>query len=132
MNSLYVRVETGDPISLAFCALSLGFCSRARAFESVQLSRAFARPLAERPPRSCGDPRNGRRLLVSRGRLHQDRRVYPLRRNGLRVFHGACAALVLSVVNGGELAVIYCFIFLYFAFAGGGPLSVDRAMLKQT
>src|ERR1700761_4507864 len=35
------------------------------------------------------------------------------------------------VVNGGELAVIYCFIFLYFAFAGGGPLSVDRAMLKQ-
>ncbi len=35
------------------------------------------------------------------------------------------------VVNGGELAVIYCFIFLYFAFAGGGPLSVDRGMLKQ-
>jgi putative oxidoreductase len=35
------------------------------------------------------------------------------------------------LVNGGELAVIYCFIFLYFAFAGGGPLSVDRAMLKQ-
>ena len=35
------------------------------------------------------------------------------------------------VVNGGELAVIYCFIFLYFAFAGGGPLSVDRAMLNQ-
>ena len=35
------------------------------------------------------------------------------------------------VVNGGELAVIYCFIFLYFAFAGGGPLSVDRAALNQ-
>jgi putative oxidoreductase len=35
------------------------------------------------------------------------------------------------VVNGGELAVIFCFIFLYFAFAGGGPLSVDRAMLNQ-
>ena len=35
------------------------------------------------------------------------------------------------VVNGGELAVLFCFIFLYFAFAGGGPLSVDRAMLKQ-
>jgi putative oxidoreductase len=36
------------------------------------------------------------------------------------------------LVNSGELAVIYCFIFLYFAFAGGGPLSVDRAVLKQT
>jgi putative oxidoreductase len=36
------------------------------------------------------------------------------------------------LVNGGELAVIYCFIFLYFAFAGGGPLSVDRAALNQS
>jgi putative oxidoreductase len=36
-----------------------------------------------------------------------------------------------ALVNGGELAVIYCFIFLYFAFAGGGPLSVDRAALNQ-
>jgi putative oxidoreductase len=35
------------------------------------------------------------------------------------------------IVNGGELAVIYCFIFLYFAFAGAGPWSVDRAMLNQ-
>ena len=35
------------------------------------------------------------------------------------------------IVNNGELAVLFCFIFLYFAFAGGGPLSVDRAMLKQ-
>src|SRR6201994_3000149 len=35
------------------------------------------------------------------------------------------------IVNQGELAVLFCFIFLYFAFAGGGPLSVDRAMLKQ-
>src|ERR1700744_4563637 len=33
------------------------------------------------------------------------------------------------VVNAGELAVIFCFIFLYFAFAGGGPLSLDRARL---
>jgi putative oxidoreductase len=36
------------------------------------------------------------------------------------------------VVNAGELAVLFSFIFFYFAFAGGGPLSVDRAMLNQT
>jgi len=36
------------------------------------------------------------------------------------------------IVNNGELAVLFCFIFLYFAFAGGGPLSFDRAMLNQT
>ncbi len=29
------------------------------------------------------------------------------------------------VVNGGELAVLYCFVFLYLWIAGGGPLSVD-------
>lgn len=26
--------------------------------------------------------------------------------------------------NGGEAAMLYCFVFLYFAFAGGGPWSL--------
>ena len=34
-------------------------------------------------------------------------------------------------VNGGSLAVLYCFVFLYLVFAGGGPWSIDRAVLKQ-
>jgi len=29
------------------------------------------------------------------------------------------------VQNHGELAVVYCFVFLYLAAAGAGPLSVD-------
>lgn len=29
------------------------------------------------------------------------------------------------IINGGELAVLYCFVFLFLAFAGGGPWSVD-------
>ena len=29
--------------------------------------------------------------------------------------------------NQGELAVLYCFVFLYFAAAGGGEWSVDAA-----
>ncbi len=29
------------------------------------------------------------------------------------------------LLNRGELAVLYCFIFLYFAAAGGGPWSLD-------
>jgi putative oxidoreductase len=29
------------------------------------------------------------------------------------------------LINGGELAVVYCFVFLYFALEGGGPWSVD-------
>jgi putative oxidoreductase len=29
-------------------------------------------------------------------------------------------------LNGGNLAVLYCFVFFYFVFAGGGAWSVDR------
>jgi putative oxidoreductase len=28
-------------------------------------------------------------------------------------------------LNGGELAIMYCFVFFYLVFAGGGPLSID-------
>ena len=31
----------------------------------------------------------------------------------------------LPLLNEGELAVVYCFVFLYFAVAGGGAWSVD-------
>jgi putative oxidoreductase len=29
------------------------------------------------------------------------------------------------VANGGDAAILYCFVFLYIAFAGGGPWSLD-------
>ena len=34
-------------------------------------------------------------------------------------------------MNAGDAAVLYCFVFLYIVFAGGGAWSVDRAALKQ-
>jgi putative oxidoreductase len=34
-------------------------------------------------------------------------------------------------VNGGALAILYCFVFPYFAFPGGGPWNIDRVVLKQ-
>lgn len=34
------------------------------------------------------------------------------------------------VLNKGELAVIYCFVYLYFSVAGGGEWSLDR-MLRR-
>ena len=34
----------------------------------------------------------------------------------------------LPLVNRGELAVLYCFAFLYLAVAGGGAWSADRAL----
>jgi len=32
------------------------------------------------------------------------------------------------IVNKGELAALYCFVFLYMAAAGGGPWSLDHRL----
>ena len=37
----------------------------------------------------------------------------------------------LPLVNKGELAVLYCFVYLYLAFAGGGAWSLDRLIWKR-
>ena len=29
------------------------------------------------------------------------------------------------IVNGGDLAVVFCFLWLYFSVAGAGPISID-------
>jgi len=60
-----------------------------------------------------------------------------------------CAAFVLSgemavgyfrahaphsfwpLLNGGEITVLYCFLFLYFVFAGPGPWSLDAWLRKK-
>ena len=34
------------------------------------------------------------------------------------------------LINGGSLAIIYCFVCLYLSTAGGGPWSVDAGMKK--
>ena len=35
------------------------------------------------------------------------------------------------VLNGGNLAIMFCFVFFYLAFAGGGPWSVDEALRRR-
>jgi putative oxidoreductase len=36
----------------------------------------------------------------------------------------------LPILNNGELAVVYCFVFLYLSFAGAGAYSIDAARNK--
>jgi putative oxidoreductase len=36
-----------------------------------------------------------------------------------------------TLQNGGELAALYCFLFLYFTFAGGGAWSLDRLLRRE-
>ncbi|MFE1602929.1 DoxX family protein [Methylobacterium sp. ID0610] len=35
------------------------------------------------------------------------------------------------VLNGGDAAILYCFVFLYFVFAGPGPLSLDAVRARR-
>jgi putative oxidoreductase len=42
-------------------------------------------------------------------------------------FMAHAARGLFPVLNGGDAAILYCFIFLYLAAAGGGPWSLDRA-----
>lgn len=36
------------------------------------------------------------------------------------------------ILNRGELAALYCFVFLYLSVAGPGPLSLDRVLRRKT
>ena len=38
----------------------------------------------------------------------------------------------IPLVNHGELAVLYCFVFLYLCTAGAGPLSLDSLVRKKS
>ena len=35
------------------------------------------------------------------------------------------------ILNGGDGAILYCFFFLYLAFAGGGALSLDALISRR-
>ena len=35
------------------------------------------------------------------------------------------------ILNGGELAALYCFVFLYLAAAGAGPWSIDAIVRRR-
>ncbi len=35
------------------------------------------------------------------------------------------------ILNGGDAAILYCFVFLYLVFAGAGPLSIDALLFGK-
>lgn len=42
-------------------------------------------------------------------------------------FMGHAGKSFYPILNGGNLAVLYCFVFLYIAAAGAGPWSMDAS-----
>jgi putative oxidoreductase len=132
MNALYTRIETWRPYVLSILRIVIGLL-----FLQHGLSKVFNFPAPSPVPSLTG-------LLILAAILETVgaalffvgayTRIVAFILSGEMAFAYFMAHAPRSfypVVNAGELAVLFCFIFLYFVFAGGGPLSVDRAMLKQ-
>jgi putative oxidoreductase len=47
-------------------------------------------------------------------------------------FQAHAPASLFPTVNGGVAAVLYCFLFLYLAFAGGGAWSIDGLLARRS
>ncbi|HYC36156.1 MAG TPA: DoxX family protein [Usitatibacter sp.] len=45
--------------------------------------------------------------------------------------HGSKGNVLVPLLNGGELAVLYCFLFLFLSVAGAGAWSVDGLMARR-
>ena len=69
---------------------------------------------------------DGARPVLAAGGIH------PVRRNGVRLFHRPRAARrSFRCSTAANLAILFCFIFLYLVFAGPGPWSVDAKMKRS-
>ena len=51
--------------------------------------------------------------------------------SAIAYFYAHAPNSFFPILNRGELAVIYSFLFLYMAAAGGGPWSIDRLWSKE-
>jgi putative oxidoreductase len=132
MNSLYTRLETWTPYILSILRVVVGLL-----FLQHGLSKVFNFPAPSPVPSLSG-------LLILAAILETIgaalflvgafTRIVAFILSGEMAFAYFMAHSPRSfypIVNAGELAVLFSFLFLYFAFAGGGPWSVDRAMLSQ-
>lgn len=45
--------------------------------------------------------------------------------------HATKGAVLMPLANGGDAAVLFCFVFLYIAVAGPGEWSLDRLFKKN-
>ena len=132
MNALYTTIERLRPFVLSILRIVVGLL-----FLQHGLSKFFGFPTPSPVPSLSG-------LLILAAILETVgaalflvgayTRIVALILSGEMAFAYFMAHAPRSfypLANGGELAVLSCFVFLYFVFAGAGPVSVDRAVLKQ-
>jgi putative oxidoreductase len=127
MRSFYAALESARPFVLSLLRIVVGLL-----FLQHGLQKYFAFPTAGPPMRP---------ILYLQGLIEIG--------GGVLLFLGIYTRLVAFILagdmavayfmahaprsffpaaNGGDAAVLYCFTFFYIAFAGGGAVSVDRAL----
>jgi len=70
-------------------------------------------------------------LLIALGLLTRPAAFLASGMMAVAYFMAHASGGLLPIVNKGELAVIYCFVFFYIFFRGGGPLSVDSLIFDR-
>ena len=130
MTSLYARIKTGRPYVLSVLRIVVALL-----FVEHGSQKYFGFPPAGFPMRT---------ILYVQGVIEIA--------GGISLFLGAYTRVVAFIlagdmavayfishfprsffpaVNGGDAAVLFCFVFFYIFFAGGGTWSLDRVVLKQ-
>jgi len=64
-------------------------------------------------------------ILVTLGLLTRPAAFLMSGEMAIAYFHSHAPRGFFPILNGGDGAILYCFIFFYLAFAGAGPLSLD-------
>ena len=132
MNAFYTRMETWRPYILSILRIVVGLL-----FLQHGLSKVFNFP-APSPVASLSGLLILAAFLETVGAflflIGAYTRIVAFILSGEMAFAYFMAHAPRSfypLANGGEGAILFCFVFLYLVFAGGGPWSIDRAVLKQ-
>src|SRR6266536_3251301 len=94
------------------------------------------RPWRDGNSSSCWIRRALRRIGYCLWVPHAHRRVFRERGNGDSLFHVLCrrrdllAAKFFPIMNGGELAIVLCWVFFFIIFYGPGRWSIDALLTK--
>ena len=70
-------------------------------------------------------------ILVTLGLLTRPAAFIMSGEMAVAYFHSHAPRGFFPILNSGDGAILYCFIFLYLAFAGAGPLSFDALWRRK-
>jgi uncharacterized membrane protein YphA (DoxX/SURF4 family) len=65
------------------------------------------------------------------GFLRDQSRSFSLAHMAVAYFMAHAPKSFFPTINGGQLAILFCFVFLYLVFAGGGMWSADEQLARS-